>query len=437
MFYCETISIEKMFLNSCENENYDDMCNKYLLLIKNNKYSPNELKNIINIGFVKCCECDNINQAKFLYKLKRYTFFNICGERYVDIVNNDAYKSALLYNHVDIVMWLQTLQGNKYNLSSKDLIDLFINCCHKDSIDSVKYLFVKFNYISEIINDKLFNECLKKDSVNTIKWMYDISHITDYVNKNSQMLFESSCCFGSIKTAKFLYTTNNCSIDKNNLINKNLLTDVITKNKYYIVIFLCNDCGMKLKNNMSSLTTIELCEKQYLTMLKHLCDFDEFDIYIDDLTLFITACINNKVELAKKVYKISNKTINCLKKNNIKYTLLIMCVLHMCYDVIIWLCSLTELNIDIRIENDILFKMICIMSNENNKMSLKNFYFKNIIFFKKYFNNENIFHMTKLIGIIQSTDNINKLLLWFLAECQFSKSELEDYRKEYNYDINF
>lgn len=443
-YYRRTLTPSESFIHSCqtgEREYIDiflEQAKNYIygeeLRAKNYIYGQRlrgkYLSDLITNGFIECCKAGNLTNAEYLYSLRKGAlglFF-----RHVDVnaQNNLAFRSALMCGHIDVAHWLYYLNNHHVNLSQCDIngINLFELVCLAGAITTAKWLW-QFDIF--VLSVDLFEKCFGKGYSHIVEWMCNFDHINQYVLGNSQKLFELACVKGHLNISQFIHG----KYPVNHLANSNLVKEIIKYHHVKIVMWFYNELG-GIKGSDFNDSLIMCCKSHDFLMLEFVCALDDVDVCIENNIIFLSACLNNRVDLAKLVYgKGANKIFintndttdtsdndseNKNKFDNLKHLILFFCHIYSCYDVIVWLYN--TLGFDVRINGDMYFLLCCeIIKNGYNALIEFEEIFKSDP--EKY---ECFQYFSSLHSKTFNSENYIKLVKWMASICNNYKIVIDN-----------
>lgn len=363
----------KSFIFSCKTGDISDL-KKYLNSVKTLHYfiSNEEFEEIVNKGFIICCEYGHLECAQYLYSLRRNIFSMFSKIVNINYNKGTAFFLACNNNHLDVSCWLYSLPNFKFDLYDEKLFGF---CCLNNAIGTVKWLYSVEKYLISI---NLFDDCFKNNCVEIIIWMYDFIHIHLHIKEKAEYLFSYACKNGFLSLAQFIYIK--C---KPNHLDEQLLVDMIKNNRVDVVKWfykMLDNVDMTIVNKHD---LINYCyENGYVEMLGFLCTVQCINTQKYALLLFNFFCVNGNVEFLSYVYEKNKDIIN---RENIKYLVFACCLLAR-FDVVMWLNLCPDLKYCFVDGNDILeYFFACIDPkkymaklkcnyNDNDIKILKNIY---------------------------------------------------------------
>lgn len=307
---------------------------------------------------------------------------------FIDLFFKD--KKKLIDEHIDdemieLLFYADKLDIFKYILdidTENTIISLVdIRCVNYTIINSnLKFLEFIYNKKNDILDDNDLLETICSDgNIELLKWYLNKRPI--YTNEEQIFCFNLACRYSNTQIAIYLYEKYNVEI-----INYEQIFISVLK---YGDLRLCNWI-YKLKPakkhlNLNNILPI-LCNTNNCQLIKWLLDNEKLDLSHNNYKCFREACYYDQVEVLLLLYSYTKKLPKCiLKKDFIEdllikgytfivdilinkstitkdmfdvYTVRELCDSNM-VESLIWLLDKDDNNIDIRIDNDIIYRTMC------------------------------------------------------------------------------
>jgi hypothetical protein len=233
----------------------------------------------------QCCKHGNIDLCKY--------FYNLC-----DITDVEHYfRDASEHGHMEIWQWLHSLHPNIEIYLGLILYSLFEDICSNGHLKLAQWAIKTCNkeFIEEINYLRIYRTVCQNGHLQMLQW------IETFVNEipNIHTHFESACRKGHLHICQYLY--------KKNYIDIKIIDINYTKENYPILkwIYESSDRTVDIEH-LNYICMYDNLEFLQLIYKKWSESFYSPNINFIINNLFITACLNGKLEHCQWLYSLDN-----------------------------------------------------------------------------------------------------------------------------------
>jgi len=425
---------------------------KYLIILlkdENYFFFYNIIKNIISFEFIdesliliisKCGDIKIINW-----------FFNLDINLSLENINQ-AFENLIHFNHFDQAIYFYNKLKNKYdiNLFNNNFKSL-IYCCSENNILMIKWFFNQFNQVDKIkfLIDFEYNNIIKNIIINDneiiLKYIIDFYHI-----ENIYIILKFAIhCLNQKKYYCLSYLLENYNINEELLtidfkkyfdqgvdeLNYNLIDIIIKhindfdwliysakKNYYTIFVYILKYLKIHLNLNEDTFFNLSyLKDIRYIKTFLYYCNNINYEqINADHLSILVSY---DNLEMVKFLYQLNNKIDF---NHNDSYILKLSITLQ--FDSITYWLLNNIMNLDLHVQDNLLFKTACM---NNNLQLLKTLYnYSDKIDFSEY----NQFYLN--IAIYYETPYLFKWIYFVIKNISPDKLDQQIYIKNSIYHNN-
>jgi ankyrin repeat protein len=308
---------------------------------------------------------DNRNKKLFSYFCKRGYIEHVIDivnskNKQIDLLCDRMCVLALMYDHLDVVKYLYYLPNSNVRFNKSIMFNL---ACKKGDVDFAKNLLNEKNN-NIVINDHFnsaFHKACENDHVDMLKFLLSIPNNNMNINSNvsecctctnlSDVLYTTSRC-GNLNTIKFLLSlSGNVSLDYGTITKTSCEFGHLHIIKFILDIIDDDE----IKNFKENLFIIACNNTHDHIFFRH--GVDNKTLYeLRYTNIFIMACIGGYINVVKHIYEKYKDKIDINYENDISF--------YSSYhnnntEVFEYILNIPNTGIDIRNNNDVLFKDSC------------------------------------------------------------------------------
>ena len=287
---------ENNLLSQYKQDLFNSACEKGELEMCKFFYSLNNIniRNNNEYCFIHACKYGHINICKWLLKIDPN--INILDSTNY---NNtlDAFYLACLNGHIEIINWLYKFDEIKKGIKDGRWNWAFCDCCKKNNLDILKFLYRNKIYRNENDISLGFLFSCRNGLLDICKWLYTLEEVNVHIY--NEYVFTSTCKSGQLDVCKWLYENINYNIHVN---NNEAFIQACLNNHIDICVWLLSISKFNINSRK-----YYVFKNSPLEIKKLLLTIEKINININNDEIFVNECLKNNLKEIKWLLQINDK----------------------------------------------------------------------------------------------------------------------------------